>query len=414
MLLLMMGVCLCACGRNGQTAEGEPASGILQLGCFYEDNIIVLSAPERFLYSEWEPIGFEYICTDPTCSHTSDSCSARTYQDDSVQEQNLGVVYHDRLIIVHSYQEHVDHGSHVIDGVTKVDVSYVWHTDVYEADLDGENRKRKLSFDGGIANVSLAFAAVLEEGVLYFGGPIESRIVMEYDEEGVVSRNEVIQSDAFYAVDLEDYSVRLFAEADGKDSMSYSYYVGVFDGLIYARTSDAWFGRGAWYRFDEETGECEEIMYFDSDAPYFFGVIEDNVYYYYQGKPVLYAMDMETKEERKVLEAGTDQFFLEAAVFEDQIWVLTDYSMEEGNYMSEYTVLNAAGEVIDFCHYDDYILFYGVVGDRLIYCTAFPEGKMWWADRSDIKNLTERGTYIGYEDARYHDVLSYGTESENP
>lgn len=417
MILLMMGACLCACGGNGRAEKEENISGILQMGCFYEDNIITLSAPERFMYSEWEPAGFEYICTDPTCSHLSDSCSALTFHETGVNAKHLCVVYQDRLVILDSYAEHVDRGTHVTDGVTSLDVSYVWHTDVYEADPDGRNRKCKLSFAGSIGSADLTFAAVMEEGVLYFGGPIESRIVMENDEDGVVSRSEVIHSDAFYALDLEDYSVKMFAETEGKDSMSYSYYVGMFDGYVYARTSDSWQGSGDWYRIDTETGEWEEIIHFDSDAPWFFGAIGDIVYYYYD-KPVLYAMNVGTQEEREVLAVEQDRDFLVATVMEDQIWVMTDYSMEKGSTMTEYTVLNAKDDVVGHYHYDDYILFYGVVGDRLIYSKNmfsneemwWADEEMWWVDKSDIANLTERGVYIGRADGKYNDPIFYSAD----
>lgn len=409
MTLWMAGICLCACGGNEAVREEENTSGILQMGCFYEDHVIALSAPERFMYSEWEPAGFEYICTDPTCSHSTEPCSARRFREKSLTGESFCVVYHDRLIIVDSYAEHVDHGSHVADGVTNLDVSYVWYTDVYEADLDGANRKCKLSFAGSIGSATLTFAAVLEEGVLYFGGPIESRVIMEYDEAGVVSRYEIVHSDAFYAVDLADYSMRSFAETEGRDSMSYSYNVDIFDGYVYARADDMMQGCGTWYRIKMETGEWEEIASFDSKVPWFYGAIGDTVYYGYN-EPVLYALDVGTKEKREFLRVEKDLAFLVATVFEDQIWALTDYSMEEGNYMTEYTVLNAEGEAVDFYHYDEYILFYGVVGDRLIYSKKlFPE-EMWWADWSDIANLAERGVYIGHAEGRYNDFLSYGVD----
>lgn len=422
MILWAMAICLCACGRS-EKAERENTSGILQKGCFYEDNIITLSAMDRFMYSEWEPAGFEYICTDPTCSHLSDSCSAWTFHDNGGLEnggfeKNLCVVYQDRLVILDSYEEHVDHDSYVMDGVTNLDVSYVWHTDVYEADLDGRNRKCKLSFAGSIGSVTATSAAVMQEGVLYFGGPIESRIIMEYDDTGAVSRNEVIHSDAFYALDLEDYSVELFAETEGKDSMSYSYYVGIFDGYVYARASESWWGSGIWYRINMETGEWKEIVHFDSNAPWFLGAIGDAVYYYYDDKPILYVMDVGTQEEREVLAMEQDRAFVVAAVMENQIWVMTDYSMEEGSYMSEYTVLNKEDDVVDFCHYDEYILFYGVVGDRLIYSKNmfsneemwWVDEEMWWADKSDIADLTERGVYIGHADGRYNDPIFYSAD----
>ncbi len=410
MLLPLLCVCLCACGGRHHAAAGSNPSGTLQIGCFYEDDRIVLSAPERFLYSGWEGGGFQSICTDPTCSHLSDSCSARTfYSDDVMNGDNLGLVYRDRLIILHSYAEHVDHDGLTTDGRMGLDVSDVWHTDIYEADLDGRNRKYRSSFDGGIGSVKLNDSAVLMDGVLYFGGPVETRFTTEYDDEGTLLREETRQSDAFYAVNLEDYSVQRFAETEGKDGASYSYYVSIYDGYVYARTLEAYLACGDWYRIDLETGECEEIMSFESDVPWFCGAVGDCIYYYYDNGPALYVMEIGTKTEREVLRVEKDRDFLVASVLKDQIWVMTDYCMDEGSYMTEYTVLNAEGEAVDFCHFDEYILFWGMVGDRLIYSSVFPEEKMGWVDLSDVKNLLKRGVLIGYADGRHNDPLLFRT-----
>ena len=412
MLLPLLCACLCACGESGKKEEGKKNSGILQMGCFYEDDLIVLSAPERFLYSEWDGGGFHSICTDPTCSHLSESCSARVFPESGMMENSLGLVYCDRLILLHSYAEHVDHDSQAAEGAKCFDISYVWHTDVYEADLDGQNRKYRSSFDGSIGSVN---SAVLENGVLYFGGPIEIRRITEYDEKGAVLRDEALYSGAFYGVNLEDYSVRRFTETEGRDSLSYSYYVSVYDGDVYARVREAYLECGNWYRIDPETGECEEIMRFESDEPWFCGVVGDSVYYYYNNRPTLYAMDIGTKTEREVLRVEKDRSFLVASVLKDQIWVMTDYSMEEGNYMSEYTVLNAEGEAVDFYHFDEYLLFYGVVENRLIYSVSsfgeevYWEEEMYWADLSDTANLRERSVLIGNADGEKNDPLLYRT-----
>ena len=411
MLLPLLCACLCACGGGRQAGDDSNPSGTLQMGCFYEDDLIVLSAPERFLYSDWEGSGFQSICTDPTCSHLSDSCSARTFhRDDVVDEENLGLAYHDRLIILHSYAELVDHDGSTTDGRMGLDVSYVWHTDIYEADLDGRNRKCRLSFDGGIGSVGLNDSAVLKDGVLYFGGPVETRFATEYDDEGTLLRNETHQNDAFYAVNLEDYSVQRFAETEGRDGASYSYYVSIYEGYVYARTLEAYSGCGNWYCIDLTTGECEEIMSFESDEPWFCGAVGDYVYYCYDNRPVLYVMDIGTKTEREVLRVEKDRDFLVASVLKDQIWVMTDYCMEEGSYMTEYTVLNAEGEAMDFYHFDEYILFWGMVGERLIYSRVFPEEEMGWVDFSDAGNLIERGVLIGYADGRHNDPLLFRTD----
>lgn len=407
LLLPLLCVCLCACGGKHHAAADSNPSGTLQMGCFYEDDLIVLSAPERFLYSGWEGGGFQSVCTDPTCDHLSDSCSARrVHKDGAANGDNLALVYRDRLIILHSYAEHVDNGAETADGRIGLDVSYVWHTDIYEADLDGRNRKYRSSFDGGIGSVSLNDSAVLENGVLYFGGPIETRIIRKCDGEGTFLRPEEIQNDAFYGVNLEDYSVRRFAENEGRDGISYSYYVSIYDGYVYAAASEAYLGCGSWQRIDLETGECEEIMSFDADVPRLLGAVGDQIYYRRDNDLTLYTMDIKTKEERAVFKLEKELAFLEAEVFNDRIWVLTDYCMEEGSYMTEYTVLNAEGEAVDFCHFDEYILFYGVVGDRLIYSTAiYPEAKMGWVALSDAKNLTEQGVDIGYSFGKYNDPL---------
>mgnify|MGYP002081933581 CR=1 FL=1 len=410
MLLPLMCACLCACGGDRQTDRSENVSGTLQMGCFYEEDMIVLSAPERFLYSGWEGGGFQSVCTDPTCNHLSDSCSARTFHKaDRVNWCNLGLVYRDRLIILHSYVEHVDYRSQSADGAGNYDYSEVWHTDIYEADLDGRNRKYRSSFDGGIGSVNLNDSAVMEDGMLYFGGPVEARSTMEYDDGGTLLYHELIYSDAFYGVNLEDYSVRRFAENKEKDGMSYSYYVSIYDGYVYAAASECYLECGNWYRIDPGTGECEEIMRFDSDVPLFFGAVGNQVYYRRNNDLTLYTMDVKTKEERAVFKLEKELAFLEAAVFDDRIWVLTDYCMEAGSYMTEYTVLNAEGEVVDSCHFDEYILFYGLVGDRLIYSSVFPEEKMGWVDLSDVRNLIGRGILIGYADGRHNDPILYNT-----
>ena len=107
-LLLILSLVGSGCGDNRQTKDSAQTSqteradtaskeGIMSHGYFFEEDGIVVSSRERFLYSDWEPVEFDYICMDPTCTHLTESCSARTIQDENGMLKDFSLVYQDRL-----------------------------------------------------------------------------------------------------------------------------------------------------------------------------------------------------------------------------------------------------------------------------------------------------------------------------
>ncbi|MCM1087663.1 MAG: YgdI/YgdR family lipoprotein, partial [Muribaculaceae bacterium] len=64
--------------KTTENAEKTSKTGVLSYQYFYGEDEIALTSTEHFMYSDWEPVEFDYICTDPACSHLIESCSART------------------------------------------------------------------------------------------------------------------------------------------------------------------------------------------------------------------------------------------------------------------------------------------------------------------------------------------------
>lgn len=81
-LLLSLSLAGAGCGDDEQakvpdTSREESGktiskAGLMSHGFFLEEDGIVVSSGEHFLYSDWEPVEFDYICMDPTCSHLNE------------------------------------------------------------------------------------------------------------------------------------------------------------------------------------------------------------------------------------------------------------------------------------------------------------------------------------------------------
>ena len=76
---LLLILSLAGTGRGDRRQVKEPSqtsqiegtemvskTGALSFGYFYGEDGIVVSSEKRFLYSDWEPVEFDYICMDPT------------------------------------------------------------------------------------------------------------------------------------------------------------------------------------------------------------------------------------------------------------------------------------------------------------------------------------------------------------
>lgn len=398
-LLLVLALAGTGCGDKdpAQVSQSEGAkAGLLSHDYFFGEDGLTAVSLERFLYSDWEPAEFDYICMDPTCSHQTESCSARRVQDENNMWKDFCFVYGDRLIILHSYfQLTVEEVSETVQ-----DWNHLYQTDVYEADLDGSNRRKVASFSGSMESPSMSYAAVLADGKLYFGGPSKELIRMEYDARGQFLTLETRIDDALYCLDLNDYTLETFAAVENKevgDEEGYQYQVYEFDGMIYGIISCFQGDRAEWYRIDPGAGVCEEILRFDSHVARFQGAIGDTVYYTYENSwDTLYAKDIFAEaEEREIMTITDDVAMAIPFVIDGQILFMTNYCIEGDNLMSEYTVLDPEGNILERIQYDDYIVFLDVVGDRILFFRGYPDSEIWWADRGELAELSEKGVRIG-------------------
>ncbi len=378
-----------------QAEETDTAAkaGVLSCGYFFEEDGILSMEKEHFLYSDWEPVEFDYICMDSTCSHRNESCSAGVIRDEESALKDFSLLYQDRLIILHACSQFVDN-----DTSKEVwDYSLVYQTDVYEADPDGSNRRKMATFPGSIGSPTVSHAAVLMGGKLYFGGPTEVRDVIDQDIQGEQAIK-ILTSDAVYCLDLNDYTVETFAVAENKEG-GYQYQFYEYDGMIYATISDCR-NSAVWYRMNPGTGVCEEILHFDTDVAMFEGAIGDTVYYWYldSGK-TFYARDIAVgAEEREIMEVTGENMIVVPLVLDGQVLCMTDSRFGGEDPMAEYTVLDCDGNVLDTIRYDDYITFLDVVGDKIIYfkLNSDSEWEIWWADRKDLSDLSKKGVRIGF------------------
>ncbi len=379
-----------------ERAETVAKAGALSYGYFFEKDRVLLSAGERILYSDWEPVDFDYICMDPACRHLSESCSALTLQEDAGTIKDFSLLYQDRLIILHEYSQSVLYE----DSEEVWDISSVYQTDVYEADPDGSNRRKVAAFSGSIEFPALPRAAVLADGKLYFGGPTEVRERVELDLQSGGQKITTWVSAAVYCLDLNDYTIETFMLMEDKEGPSvYLYQIYEYDGMIYWMIRFSQDDSSVLYRSDPVEGTCEEILRFDSGAVMFEGVIGNTVYYWYENSgKTLYARDIAAgAEEREIMTVTGESKVMISFVLEEQLLIMTDFLLKGEDRMAEYTVFDSEGKALDTIRYDDYITFLDVVGDRILYfkLNADSEWEVWWADKEDLRDLSQKGVQIG-------------------
>ena len=129
----------------------------------------------------------------------------------------------------------------------------------------------------------------------------------------------------------------------------------------------------------------------------FQGAIGDTVYYKYENSgETLYARNLAAEApEREVMTVTREDMIVSSFVAAGGILFMTDRCMEGEDCMAEYTVYDPDGNVLDVIRYDDYITFLDVVGDKIIYFRGYPDWEIWWADKEDIRDLSNKGVRIG-------------------
>lgn len=398
-----------------QGSQNPPKSGTLETYYFFEEDGIALSSGKHFMYSDWEPVEFDVICMDPTCNHLTEGCSARSLSREGELANDFCLIYGERLIILHAVREYQSETLSEEGAETLVTESCdVYSTEVYEADPDGSNRRKKASFPGAIDTPAMGHGAVLADGKLYFGGPPRHRDRYESDMSGGMTHWRSWTSHALYCLDLEEYTVETFAVTEDAEGSGYMYQFYEYEGMIYAVISnyDNGVDCAIWYRIDPAAGGCEEIFRFDPvgdrGVPRFNGVIGNTVYYVYENSnKTLYARDIAAgAEEREIMTVDGEDRQVIAFILDGQILFQTDGCYEGEDRMTEYAVLDKDGNLLDTIRYDEYIVFGDVIGDKILYYAMVSDCDRWWAYKEDLADLLEKGVGIGYYNGAVHDSLS--------
>ena len=379
MIVLML--CITACDSSEEVPqnnigidygliEGEK-NGACYLDYYIQDDCITSNKKGWYEISTYDNVDLENICLDPTCSHvTGSSCTANPIAHDNTMSRSICVTYNNKLIVLDSYLEQESDGG--------LDDTHTWITDVYEADLDGSNRKCVLSFNGSFNACSLLDQNVMCNGKMYFGGEKYTIYRCEMDEEGMPVWSSESEH-AFFCVDLNDYTLTEYLTGPGELSSGDVY---MYDDVVYIAER-----RDPNYRLYRITEDNEVEKLLEKDRVIIpVGVIEDEFYYYYQNDSanVMYSMKFGSDEETVFAEN-----VYHAEVMYGKIYVLQTGWTDD---YSKHIVYDTDGNIVDIIEYDEYMYFCGNVGDKVIY---YDMAKVGIVDIENIKDIDTYGQDIG-------------------
>jgi hypothetical protein len=383
---------------------------------FEEDGIYLTSSENRMMSTTWDDVDFEYICADLTCDHKGEGCSAKLVDHgDGIISSGFGVKYQDKLIIFDSYAELKSSDSVETDEDFYAS-DFRYKTDVYEANLDGTNRVKKLEFDGSIEATYVSNAVALIDNKIFFGGPLRDYTETPINEDGTTGEPTIEYDGAVYEVDLDNYTCKTYATFTDDPDPSWLYSMSIYDGNIYASEYNSVENKTRWYQINPETEKDLLLKEFSTGYPLLEGVIDDTIYYQDDEKNLtIYTSPINDSEKENVFltfegtatEDAADIF--NVFTLDDMILVQTSGSADEGNDYSEYTWYDTDGNAKKTVKYDKYITYADVVGDRIIYMTPYEEQEEWWCNKEDFENLEEKSTYIGSIFGREHDTIDAET-----
>ena len=121
------------------------------------------------------------------------------------------------------------------------------------------------------------------------------------------------------------------------------------------------------------------------------------MYYTYESSwNTLYARDISAEApESEIMTVTGEDMIANPFILDGQLLVMTKRCVEGEDRMAEYAVLDPVGNVLDTIRYDACINFLDVVGDKIIYIKLDSDWEIWWADKEDIRDLSEKGVKIG-------------------
>lgn len=400
----------CGCNPNNKTVDNNenlPAADNIQTNAILSDSYLFMEdgigiAEERFMFSDWENPEFLYTCTDFTCSHTKEGCTSLREQhtDDKRDIHHISskfVYYNDKMIIfdvyeITQFQETVEGENTIVNKIINNRI-----TDVYEADMEGGNRKLVHTFEGGPESVG---TCLLIDNEVVFGGAKSITKISKYEEDEVHSSKEC--DEAIFALNLDNYSVK---EYEIDDSVSYGiYHMRAYDNYVYAvLRTDVILGDGGvvvdnadekWYRVDLENDTCELINEIEDKDVAFFGVIDNKMYYSYYND-IIYCREVgDNTQEKEFIKINHD--IPVGFIYDDMIAIMTEAENDGSNYKIKYVWYDSDGKELFSHEYNEWLIFSEVIGDRIIYMRPFEEGiPQLWIDKDDVEKLETDGTLIG-------------------
>lgn len=410
LLTILATVGCCGCNQNNKTIDNNeklPVTDNIQTDAILTDSYLFMQSGigisgERFMFSDWENPEFLYTCTDFTCSHTKEGCTSLREQhtDDKRDIHHISskfVYYKDKMIIfdvyeITQFQETVEGENTIVNKIINNRI-----TDVYEADMEGGNRKLVLTFEGGPESTG---TCLLIDNEVVFGGAKSTIRISKHEEDEVRSSEEY--DEAIFALNLDNYSVK---EYEIDDSVSYGiYHMRAYDNYVYAvLRTDVILGDGGvvvdnadekWYRIDLENDTCELINEIEDKDVAFFGAIDNKIYYSYYDDIIYYKEVGDDTQEKEFIKINHD--IPVGFIYDDMIAIMTEAENDGSNYKIKYVWYDSEGKELFSHEYNEWLIFSEVIGDRIIYMRPFEEGiPQLWINKDDVDKLETDGTLIG-------------------
>ena len=389
----------CKTDDSGKFSFHAEKTGSIYYGyTFQEDSIMVTTT--HMLVSDWDTEGFDYLCSDASCQHDSEDCSAYISEDINAGA-NLALVYGDKTIIFQSYTESTN-GQEDEDTIW----NHKYYTNIYEADLLGENRTLKKTIEGGLMENCIPRDSIICGQYLILGLSKSLKQTDSYTEvDGeLVTETSYEYSEEVLAIDLESFDTYSLIEKSDMDCVGSSttqfYLSGEYLYCVMCdsmnelnEAEDGFQNYYSLYCMKEGESSFTLLTQYKEDESVtrsFVGAIGETYFY-------------ETDNEIHKVTDGEDTIFYSseeacsAGIYDDYIVISDQYTCDDTGLYNGMTCewYNVSGELLDTYTYDSYFCFMEDLNDRLIICYPFEEKQEWWISKDEIRSDLSSAVYIG-------------------
>lgn len=407
-ILLIVSILCIGCKKekqnNLETSCSGMLEGVMNYYYYFNDEGIYIANSDRIMYSDWNKIDFDYVCTDPVCMHKEYSCTAYAIDDEKRREDRSSfvVAYEDKMVIFEKYN--VDDREEIDEKITRYNAKY--YIDVYVAEADGSNRKLQTTIEGTTDSNIMYNGVIVHKGKVWFGGVKEVETISVFNKGDIGEgyfQEEITYSDAVYSIDLNDCKVMEYGlEKDKKCQFDTVSFLTDKDN-VYAIKQCFESKKISVFRINSENN-CEFLFSENETDMFIVGLLGDRLYYADEKK--LYYRKLSDASKRQEFEVKGADNMINSFIVGDKLAVLTDCEWD-GEIIKKcnYTFFDVNGNEIKKCSYDEYFTFFQVIGDRVIFTKPFSDKQMWWTDIDNVENIFDEATYIGTFVGAEHDIL---------